>query len=38
METCFANDYLKLVAKWRDGLPVTNPLWETSQCVMQISQ
>ena len=38
MATCFINEHLELLAKWRDRLPVTCRLWETSECVMQISQ
>ncbi len=37
MEICFTTEHFELLANWCDGLPVTSPLWETSQCVMQIS-
>jgi hypothetical protein len=36
MATCFTNEHLELLANWRDGLPLTGRLWETSECVMQI--
>jgi hypothetical protein len=38
MATCFTTEHFGLLANGRDGLPGTNRLWETSECVMQISQ
>jgi hypothetical protein len=38
MATYFNNEQFELPAKWRDGILTSSRLWETSECVMQISQ